>query len=307
MIMIYFSHPICQKHNNGGDHPESAQRVARIEDALIFNRLLDFVLMPEPRKATDEDVLRVHSSALWESLKNAQDPDEIVMLDSETAIAPDSIEAALTASGAVLDSVDALMNQKATTAFCNIRPPGHHAEVNRSMGFCLINHVAIGAAYAIEKYHLQRVAILDFDVHHGNGTETYAEIEPKVLFCSSFENDIYPFSEPSSRFENIIKMPLARGSHDEQFLSVWRETVWPKLRDYQPELIILSAGFDAHRWDLMANLDVSTQAFEQWTHEIREIADEVCQGRVISVLEGGYDIRALTDSVVAHFRALANL
>lgn len=306
-MMIYLSHPVCQQHDNGADHPEKAQRLARVEDALIFNRLLDFVLQETPRKATDADVLRVHTPELWATLKNATDPDKIVYLDQETAVAPHSIDAALYASGAVLDAIDALMTNQAVSAFCNVRPPGHHAEVDQAMGFCLINHVAIGAAYAIDKYNLKRVAILDFDVHHGNGTESFANQESRVLFCSSYEQDIYPFAEPKTDKPNIIKMPLARGTHDQEFLDVWREHVWQELKAYQPELIILSAGFDAHRWDLMANLDISTEGFSQWTNELREIAEEVCQGRVVSVLEGGYDIRALSDSVVAHFKALAHI
>lgn len=307
MITIYFSHPLCQAHDNGGDHPETAQRVSRIEDALISNRLLDFVLMREPRKATDEDVLRVHTLAHWENLKRESPKERIVYLDAETALAPGTLDAALYASGAVLDSVDALMKNQAITAFCNVRPPGHHAEVDRSMGFCIINHVAIGAAYALERYGLERVAILDFDVHHGNGTETYAEIEPKVFFASSFENDIYPFSSAHSAYENIVKMPLSSGTNDEAFLTAWREKVWPKLRALKPQLIILSAGFDAHRWDLIANLDVSEQGFSLWTKELMSLANEVCDGRVISVLEGGYELPSLVSSVVAHFKALADL
>lgn len=307
MITIYFSHPICQKHRNGNDHPESPQRVSRIEDALIANRLMDYVMMREPRKASDQDVLRVHTKAHWEGLQALLHPEHTVFLDDETAISPETLDAALFASGAVLDSVDALMTNKASTAFCNVRPPGHHAEIDRSMGFCIINHVAIGAAYALANYSLNRVAILDFDVHHGNGTETYAELEQKVLFASSYEQDIYPFSLSATPYENILKLPLFRGDGDEAFLEAWRTKVWPQLKAFQPELIILSAGFDAHRWDPMGNLDVSENGFAVWTQELMTIAHEVCNGKVISVLEGGYELQSLTSSVVAHFKALADL
>lgn len=307
MITLYFSHPICQKHDNGESHPETAQRISRLEDALIANRLLDFVMSQTPRKATEQDVLRVHTDALWQKLTSSVQPDRIVYLDDETAIAPDSIEAALYASGAVLDSVDALMKGTAENSFCNIRPPGHHAEKAKSMGFCLINHAAIGAAYAIERYGLERVAILDFDVHHGNGTEDYANSEPKVLFASSYELDIYPFSSHTEQVENVIKMPLSPGSQDPQFLDAWQTRVWPKLRAWKPQLILLSAGFDGHRWDSMANLDLSESGYAQWTSELKAIAQEVCDGKIISVLEGGYELRALPSSAVAHFKALTEL
>lgn len=305
--MIYFSHPVCQLHDNGGYHPESAERITRIEDALISNRLLEFALMEQPRKAEVKDVLRVHTPEVWQQLVDLQKEGEIVRLDEDTAVSPHSLDAALYASGAVLDAIDALMDKRATTAFCNIRPPGHHAEVDRAMGFCLVNHVAIGAAYALEIYGLQRVAILDFDVHHGNGTESYAEREDRVLFCSSFEVGIYPFSKPTSDKDNIIKMPLHRGDGDRTFLDSWEREAWPKIRAFKPELIIVSAGFDAHRWDHIANLDFSESGYGQWTHRLRELADELCEGKIVSVLEGGYDLNSLSSSVVAHYKALADL
>ena len=307
MISIYFSHPVCQLHNNGSEHPEAAERLSRIEDTLIEKRLLDFVLVKEPRAATVQDILRVHSDWHWHHLLDSVNPDKIVHLDNDTNLSKDSIDAALYASGAVLDSVDALLKGDAGVAFCNVRPPGHHAEVDRAMGFCLINHVAIGAAYAIDNYGLERVAILDFDVHHGNGTESYARQQPKLLFASSYEEDIYPFPTLENPQENLIKMPLKRGDGDEAFLNAWRSQVWPRLREWQPQLIILSAGFDAHRWDPLAGLDVSEAGFNQWTHELRALADELCGGKVISVLEGGYELTSLALSVVAHFKALTDL
>ena len=305
-MFVYISHPDCKKHDNGQDHPESYSRLSKIEDQLITQRLFDFMLLETAQAATNEDILRVHTPRLWQSLQALSPDSGYAKLDDDTTLSPDSLTAAKLSAGAVIQGVDELMNQRASGVFCNVRPPGHHAEIDKAMGFCLLNNAAIGAAYAFEKYGIERIAILDFDVHHGNGTETYAEQEQRLCFISSYEEDIYPFPQAGSAYENILKLPLKRGTRGDEFLQTWEEKAWPMLRAQRPELIIVSAGFDAHRHDLMAGLDLMDTDFALWAQSLQTLAAEIGHPKILSVLEGGYELQALAKSVSAYIKVMAD-
>jgi acetoin utilization deacetylase AcuC-like enzyme len=306
-MFLYLSHPLCKQHDNGCGHPENAERFSRIEDALMSARLLDYVLSREPRQATDTDILRVHTPHFLKVLTDAIPQQGLVKLDDDTALSPHSLEAARYASGAVLDAIDAIMAGEAQRAFCNTRPPGHHAEVHKPMGFCLLNHVAIGAAYAFARHGLQRVAILDIDIHHGNGTESYARLEPRLTFISNFESGLYPFTPETSDLANQLKLPLPAQTGGAQWLQAWQEQAWPFLQAAKPELIIVSAGFDGHQMDPLGHWSLHERDYQAWTNALIEQANQLCQGRIVSVLEGGYDLTALPLSVIAHVKALAEL
>ncbi len=306
-MFLYVSHPMCKKHDNGWGHPENAERYSRVEDALVSARLLDYVLTKEARQANDEDILRVHTPHFLKTLKAAIPQQGLITLDEDTALSPDSLDAARYGSGAVLDAIDSIMAGQAQRAFCNIRPPGHHAEVQKPMGFCLLNHVAIGAAYALEHYGLERVAIVDIDVHHGNGTESYARVEPRVTLISNFESGIYPFTDPHSDLPNQLKLPMPAHTSGAQWLEAWNHLGWPFLQAARPQLIIVSAGFDGHQMDPLAHWNLHERDYQAWTEQLIRQANQLCQGRIVSVLEGGYDLTALGLSVVAHVKALAEL
>lgn len=306
-MYLYISHPQCKKHDNGQGHPENFQRIGAIEDQLIAQGLLDFMLMQQARKATQDDILLVHTPELWDYLqkKQPQQGEPVVQLDSDTALSPDSIEAALYAVGGVLDGVDALMNGSASGVFCNVRPPGHHAEIDRAMGFCLFNNVAIGAAYALQKHGLERVTVLDFDVHHGNGTETFAEVEPRLQFISSYQHGIYPYPRTESEHKNILKIPMNGGTLGDEFLQIWQEQAWPKIREFKPQLILISAGFDAHFKDPLADLQLMDQDYAFWADSLHQLVAEVGNPPVLSVLEGGYERTALATSAATFIKAMA--
>ncbi|HEY9018005.1 histone deacetylase family protein [Thiomicrospira sp.] len=305
-MFLYVSHPMCKQHNNGSGHPENAERFSRIEDALLSARLLDYVLSREARQASDEDILRVHTAHFLKVLSEAIPETGSVKLDEDTALSPQSLLAARYASGAVLEAVDAVLSGEVKRAFCNVRPPGHHAEVDRPMGFCLLNHVAIGAAYALEKYGLERVAILDIDVHHGNGTESYIRQEPRVHLISNFETDIYPFSPAVSDLPNELKLPMPAQTSGETWLQSWQQAWW-FLEAAKPQLIFVSAGFDGHQMDPLAHWNLHEKDYQAWTQMLVEKANQLCEGRIISSLEGGYDLTSLGLSVVAHVKTLADL
>lgn len=305
-MFLYVSHPMCKEHNNGWGHPENAERFSRIEDALLSARLLDYVLSREARQATDEDILRVHTPHFLKVLSEAIPETGSVKLDEDTALSPLSLVAARYASGAVLEAVDAVLSGEAKRAFCNVRPPGHHAEVHKPMGFCLLNHVAIGAAYALEQYDLERIAILDIDVHHGNGTESYVRHEPRVTFISNFETGIYPFCDNDSVVANELKLPMPAQIGGETWLENWQQA-WSFLEAAQPQLIFISAGFDGHQMDPLAHWNLHERDYQAWTKMVVEKANQLCDGRIISTLEGGYDLTSLGLSVVAHVKTLADL
>ena len=307
MMNLYISNSLCLLHDNGLDHPETAERVSRIKDQLICAQMFDWFTHLESRAATNDEIALVHHPKLVEELEAQVPENGVVEIAEDVHLCPDSIQAARYSVGAVLDGVDGVHSGDFKRVFCNVRPPGHHAEYAEAQGFCFFNNVAIGAAYAIEKYGYDRVAIIDFDVHHGNGTESYARKQPKVWFASSFEFPLYPFTEPESDIENMVKIPLEKYSNGEVFRQAWSDKGLPALERFKPELILISAGFDAHALDPLGNLQLHENDFAWITAEIGKIANQYAGGKIVSVLEGGYDLGAVSVSAREHIRTLFEL
>ena len=308
MQTAYISHPLCLKHDMGAHHPECPARIHAIEDQLIAAGLMDYLQRHEAPAATNEQLLRVHEEGYIDSIAASAPQQGIVHLDDgDTAMNPFSYQAALHAAGAVVLGVDLVMAGKAENVFCNIRPPGHHAERARAMGFCIFNNVAVGAAHALAQHGLQRVAIADFDVHHGNGTENIFHDDPRVMLCSTFQHPFYPHTGADSGNDHIINVPLHAGAGREEFRAAITQHWLPALDRFRPELLLISAGFDAHRDDDMAMLRL-TEADYQWvTAELKRIAKKYAQGRIVSALEGGYELHALGRSALAHIKVLSGL
>ena len=262
---------------------------------------------PSPAsRATEEQIARVHPPELIHHLLGAVPQKGHAMVDGDTILSPGSAEAALRAAGALCAAVDAVMAGDAKNAFCAVRPPGHHAEPETAMGFCLFNNVAIGALHARAAHGLTRIAVVDFDVHHGNGTQAAFEADADLFFASSHQSPLYPGSGNivERGVGNIFNAPLPPGAGSDAFRDAWRERLLPALRDFKPEFILISAGFDAHADDPLANLNLTDEDYAWITREIMAIAEACCEGRVVSTLEGGYDLEALARSVSAHIREL---
>jgi len=307
MQTAYISHPLCLKHDMGGHHPESPARIHAIEDQLIASGLLNLLQRHDAPAATREQLMRVHDAAYIASIESSVPSIGLVHLDGDTAMNPFSYQAALRAAGAVVLGVDMVMDQKIENAFCNIRPPGHHAERSRAMGFCIFNNIAVGAAHAIAQYGLKRVAIADFDVHHGNGTDEIFHDDPRVMLCSTFQHPFYPYSGADSGNSHIINVPLAAGAGGEEFRAAVTQHWLPALERFEPELLLVSAGFDAHRDDDMAALRLTEADYGWVTQEIKRIAGKFSHRRIVSALEGGYELHALGRSVLAHIKVLSGL
>lgn len=307
MQTAYISHPLSLKHDMGAHHPECPARIHAIEDLLIATGLMDYLQRHEAPAATRGQLLRVHDADYLDSIVSSAPQQGIVYLDGDTAMNPFSYQAALHAAGAVVQGVDLVMARQVENAFCNIRPPGHHAERARAMGFCIFNNVAVGAAHALMQHGLQRVAIADFDVHHGNGTEQIFHDDPRVMLCSTFQHPFYPHCGADSGNDHIINVPLAAGTGGEGFRAAVTEHWLPALERFQPEFLLISAGFDAHRDDDMAMLRLTEADYAWLTVELKRIADKFAQGRIVSALEGGYELHALGRSALAHIKMLSSL
>lgn len=307
MQTTYLTHPSCLKHEMGADHPECPARIQVIEDQLIASGLLPFLDQRQASKVSKEQLLRVHSEAYIESVFVRSPQFGLVQLDGDTAMNPFSLEAALHAAGAAVNAVDTVMAQQAENAFCNIRPPGHHAGRENAAGFCIFNNVAVAAAHAIAQHGLQRVAIADFDVHHGDGTENIFHDDPRVMMCSTFRHPYYPYSGADSGNEHIINVPLGAGASGEEFRAAVMQQWLPALERFQPQLILISAGFDAHREDDMGGLALREADYVWVTEELKAVAARHAQRRIVSVLEGGYALHALGRSAAAHIKVLSGL
>jgi acetoin utilization deacetylase AcuC-like enzyme len=304
MTIAYITHPVCLLHQMGDTHPESPARLSVIEDRLIETGF-EFVLRRyDSPAATPEQLARVHEPSYVERIFALAPSRDLVWIDPDTAMNPHSLEAALHAAGAVVLAVDLVLGGEVSSAFCGVRPPGHHAERAAAMGCCLFNNVAVGVAHALNRYGLQRVAILDFDVHHGNGTEDMFREEARVLFCSSFQHPLYPFADVAATCDRLVKTPLDAGAGSRSFRLAVGDAWLSALEAFRPELIFISAGFDAHWQDEVADLNLTEHDYAWITREIKAIADTHAQGRIISVLEGGYALQALARSVLAHLSAL---
>jgi acetoin utilization deacetylase AcuC-like enzyme len=303
MAIGYISHSDCALHDMGHHHPEQPARLSAINDRLIATGL-DMVLHHHDAPlASREQLDAVHDVGYVDEIY-AQAPETgIAWVDGDTAMNPHSLTAALRAAGAVPLGVDLVMAGKVKQVFCAVRPPGHHAERHRAMGFCLFNNIAIGAMHAINRYALERVAIVDFDVHHGNGTEDIVAGDERLLFCSTFQHPFYPHSGYDSQAANVVNAPLPSGAGSMAFREAV-ETHWlPRLAEFAPQLILVSAGFDAHQADDMAGVNLVDRDYAWVTRRLCEQADISAEGRIVSALEGGYELHALARSVEAHLKA----
>ncbi|ARP85971.1 histone deacetylase family protein [Bordetella genomosp. 9] len=307
METLYLTHPSCRLHEMGEWHPECPQRLDAISDQLLASGIMSYLDVREARPAPREALLRAHSAAYVDALAQRTPAQGYRALDPDTLMNAHSYEAALHAAGAGLQAVDAVMAGGAATAFCAVRPPGHHACRDRAMGFCLFNNVAIAAYHAMAQHRVERVAIIDFDVHHGNGTEEIFAGDARVLMCGIFQHPFYPYSGAESAAENMVNVPVPAYTGGAAVRDIVTQRWLPRLEAHRPQLILVSAGFDAHREDDLGQLGLVEADFAWMTEQIMQTAQRHANGRVVSMLEGGYDLSALGRSVVAHIRALASL
>ncbi len=305
MTCAYISHPACRLHDMGGGHPESPQRLAAIEAALRAEGCWDRLSHLEAPRAPRAALLRVHAEAHVAALEAHAPEHGLIELDPDTAMNPHSLEAAHRAAGAGLLAVDRIMAGEIATAFCAVRPPGHHATRNRAMGFCLFNNLAVAVAHGLAAHGLSRVAIVDFDVHHGNGTEAIFSQEPRVLLCSSFQHPHYPYCGADTVSDHIIPLPLPHGTAGPQYRAAFAARLLPALEAFQPEFVFCSAGFDGHRDDPLAGFNLVEADYAWITEQVMALANRHAHGRVVSFLEGGYNLHALGHSAAAHIRVLA--
>ena len=312
----YFSHPDCWKHEMGAGHPECPDRLSAIEDRLLISGVGDALDRREAPVAAISDLELAHGRMHVAALRGLTDSlrEEIAaggpqhaQIDPDTAMNVHTWDAALRAAGAALAATDAVLAGELENAFCAIRPPGHHACRDQAMGFCFLNNVAIAARYALERHGLKRVAIVDFDVHHGNGTEDIVAGDQRVLMVSFFQHPFYPEGGSRSHASNLVNLPVPAYTKGPQVRELI-ETYWlPRLEAYKPEMIFISAGFDAHRLDDMGQMGLVEADYAWITERIKAVARRHSQGRIVSCLEGGYNLEALALSVEAHIRVLADL
>ncbi|MGB3461155.1 histone deacetylase family protein [Rhodanobacter lindaniclasticus] len=304
MLRLY-THSACLRHDPGPGHVERPARLHAVLQALDHDRYaaLDRVEAPP---ATREQLLRVHGAAHISEVLLGAPPGEMLALDQDTVMGPGSTEAALHAAGAVVAAVDAVLGGSAQRAFCAVRPPGHHATRERAMGFCLFDNIAVGAAHALAAHGLKRVAIADFDVHHGNGTQDIFEREPRVLFASSHQSPLYPDSggEDERGCGNIVNGVLSPGAGSHEFRELWDAVLLPRMHAFRPQLLLISAGFDAHASDPLADIRLGEEDYAWLTERLVALARRHAEGRIVSTLEGGYDLAALAASAAAHVQAL---
>ncbi len=305
MTTCVYTHPACLAHDMGAGHPECPARLTSILAALDTPAFAGLEWAEAPL-ATFEQIMRAHPPAYIEGLLAAVPQEGRVALDADTILSPGSGEAALRAAGAVVAAVDAVAQGLIANAFCAIRPPGHHAESSTAMGFCLFNNVAIGAYQARAVHGLQRIAVVDFDVHHGNGTQAIFEQDPELFYASTHQMPLYPGtgSIEETGVGNICNAPLPPFAGSVEFRAAMTERVLPALDAFQPDFLLISAGFDAHKADPLANLQFEEADYAWVTDELVAVAARHCQGRIVSALEGGYDLTALAASTAAHVRRL---
>lgn len=303
MATALITHAAFLEHVTPEGHPE---RVARLEHVLHALEGLDVQRVTAPMAAED-DLLRIHPKAYLEEMRDASPASGLAQLDGDTFLSPGSLEAATRGAGAAVRAVDLVLSGEVANAFCAIRPPGHHAEKDTAMGFCLFGNAALAAKHALDHHGLSRVAVVDFDVHHGNGTQDLLWDEPRALLITSQQMPLWPGSgrpDETGAFDNVLNIPLAPDSDGAVMRAAYESQVFPRLRAFKPELIVVSAGFDAHRDDPLAGLNWDTNDFRWLTRQLCALAAELCNGRVVSTLEGGYDLEALAQSTRAHVEEL---
>ncbi len=294
-----------QNHNTGEGHPEKIDRVTAVIDNFkkINNKEL---IWKKPTKFDQSILINTHSSKYIDLVDKSFPENGLAFLDGDTVISPGSKDATKDAVGSIITAIDGVQQKEFKNAFCAVRPPGHHAEKDKAMGFCIYNNVAVGANYLIEKYKYNKVAIIDFDVHHGNGTQNIFYDNEKVLYISTHQYPYYPGSgseKETGKFNNILNIPLEAGTTAEEYLNAY-ENVLKKLKEFKPEFLLFSAGFDAHIDDPLAQLRLSSEDFYHLTKRTLEISKSLCNRNVVSILEGGYDLKALQESTQRHVDAL---
>jgi len=307
MSTAYISHPDCLRHEMGRHHPECPQRLQAIEDQLILSRIDCYLTRIDPPLATEEQLALVHTQDHIDFIKSHAPESGYYSIDGDTTMNAHTWQAALRSAGGAIAAVDAVMSGEVKNAFTCLRPPGHHAEPHLAMGFCFFNNIAIAAKHALEKHVVERVAIIDFDVHHGNGTEAAFKNDPRVLMCSYFQHPFYPYSGADVDLPNMVNVPLPAYTDGVAVREVVELAWLPRLREFKPQLILISAGFDAHREDDMGQMALVEADYAWITRQLMTVANETAQGRIVSCLEGGYSLSALARSVVAHLKELADL
>lgn len=305
MTTAFITHRDCWLHDMGPHHPESPARLGAIQDRLIAAGLDVLLSFHEAPLARREELERVHSRPYVEMIEAASPKEGLVFLDPDTAMCPHTWRAALRAAGAGVLATDLVMRGEAANAFCAVRPPGHHALPARAMGFCFFNNIAVAACHAIEHWGLRRVAIVDFDVHHGNGTEEVFADDDRVLMVGTFQHPYYPYSGTEDPAGNMCNVPIKAGTRGDEFREIASDIWMPRLRAFEPELICISAGFDAHAEDDMGGIALVDADYAWVTEQLKIVARDSARGRIVSMLEGGYALSALGRSVSAHIKVLA--
>lgn len=312
----YFTHPDCRKHEMGAGHPECPERLDAIENRLLISGVADALDRREAPQAPIADIELAHGRMYVAALRGLTDGlrEEIdaggpthAQIDPDTSLNVHTWDAALSAAGAAIAATDAVMAGELANAFCAVRPPGHHACRDKAMGFCFFNNVAVAARYALERHGLKRVAIVDFDVHHGNGTEDIVAGDQRILMVSFFQHPFYPEGGVRSQASNLVNVPVPAYTKGPQVRELIEHHWLPRLHAYQPEMIFISAGFDAHREDDLGQMGLVEADFAWITQRIKDVAQRYAQGRIVSCLEGGYTLDALASCVEAHIRVLADL
>jgi len=306
MATLLITHPACLKHLTPLGHPERPDRLRAIERALEDERFQHLIRVEAP-SADFDTIALCHPMRYITALRDESPKEGLVRLDADTSMSPGSFEAALRAAGGGIHAVDEVMSGRASNAFVAVRPPGHHTETARPMGFCLFNNAAIAARHARQRHGAERIALVDFDVHHGNGSQDIFWSDKSVMYCSTHQMPLYPGTGAASErgeHNTIVNAPLSPGDGGAQFRTAMETVILPRLKDFRPDLIVISAGFDAHQRDPLANLNLLEADFQWATLKLIEVANATARGRVVSLLEGGYDLDGLAKSVAAHVGAL---
>ena len=305
MSVAFISHPECSLHDMGYEHPESPERLAAIMQRLLDSDSSRYLQHYDAPIVTKEALYLAHDPRYVDSIFDAAPTGHrTVHFDADTTMNAHTLSAAQRAAGALVFAVDRVMEGRHQAAFCCVRPPGHHAEYRHAMGFCFFNNIAVGVKHAITHWQLNRIAIIDFDVHHGNGTEDIFHDDPRVMLFSTFQSPLYPFKGESTISNRIINLPMPAGCDGRMYHQLVKTQLLPKLESFQPELVFFSAGFDAHCDDPLANINLTADDFAWITRKVKQVADNYARGRIVSSLEGGYSLNALACSVEAHLRAL---
>lgn len=307
MSTAFISHPDTLLHVMDGAHPESPARISAIQDRLRADGIYPKLQIHTSPLASDAQLQRVHAPSYVKRIRDLSPPAGIVRLDADTAMGPMTLSAALHAAGATVMAVDLVMSGKTSNAFCCIRPPGHHAGVAHAAGFCIFNNIAVGVAHAMAEHGVQRVAIVDFDVHHGDGSEEIFRDDSRVMLCSTFQHPFYPYKGADSATDRMRNLPLPAMTDGKAYRKAVTQHFAPALERFRPEIVFVSAGFDAHANDPLAELRLLREDYIWITEFIMQIADRHAQGRIVSALEGGYDLPSLAESASAHVRTLAGL